>query len=178
MAHNKVEELYHHDNYKQKFCSTYPNRLNECEYGEFCSFAHSENEIKTELLHNYVFDTDFYIFHYKTLWCPFNLTSHDKALCVYAHNWQDFRRRPNVYEYIAEPCPTWNPSEFIENYNRGCPQSFDCTMCHGWKELEFHPLVYKVKQCKNTDRCPKETFCPLFHSDKDRRSIDSRVGQP
>ena len=65
MAHNKVEELYHFENYKQKFCSTYPNRLMECEYGEFCSFAHSESEIKTELLHNYVFDSDFYIFHYR-----------------------------------------------------------------------------------------------------------------
>lgn len=175
MAHNKVEELYHFENYKQKFCSTYPNRLMECEYGEFCSFAHSESEIKTELLHNYVFDSDFYIFHYKTLWCPFNLTQHDKALCVYAHNWQDFRRKPNVYEYEPEACNSWNPSEFIDKYIRGCPQGLNCNKCHGWKELEYHPYLYKLKQCKMMDHCIRDSHCPMYHSAADRRVVDQRV---
>ena len=85
--------------FKTKFCSHYPNSIDKCEYGIYCSFAHSESDIMIELIHNYEFDSDFYMFHYKTVFCPFNLTAHDKSICVYAHNWQDFRRKPNLYNY-------------------------------------------------------------------------------
>ena len=50
-----------------------------CEYGRFCSFAHSEMEIGIELIHNFEFDEDFWVFWYKTVWCPFNLSFHDKV---------------------------------------------------------------------------------------------------
>lgn len=63
--------------------------------GDFCSFAHHEFDIKAELIHNLEFDQDFYLFYYKTIWCPFNYINHDRAICVYAHNWQDFRRKPS-----------------------------------------------------------------------------------
>ena len=94
-----TQQLYRADAYKTKFCSHYPNNVETCDYKEYCSFAHSEDEILIELIHNLVFDDDFYIFSYKTVFCPFNLTEHDKALCVYAHNWQDFRRKPAYYSY-------------------------------------------------------------------------------
>ena len=45
-AHNRVEQLYKPDKYKTKFCSHYPNRTDQCEYGKYCSFAHSEQDIK------------------------------------------------------------------------------------------------------------------------------------
>mmetsp|Transcript_20327 Transcript_20327/g.17596 ORF Transcript_20327/g.17596 Transcript_20327/m.17596 type:complete len:238 (+) Transcript_20327:74-787(+) len=73
-SHNRVEQLYRTEKYKTKFCTCYPHHLDKCEYGHFCSFAHSENDILIELIHNYEFDDDFYSFHYKTVWCPFNLT--------------------------------------------------------------------------------------------------------
>jgi hypothetical protein len=50
-CHNKIEQLYHTDRYKIKFCLSYPNRLEHCEYGEYCSFAHDEESIKIPLLH-------------------------------------------------------------------------------------------------------------------------------
>lgn len=84
------------DTYKTKFCTFYPLNIDQCEYGKYCSFAHSEEDIVIELIHNLEYDEDFFMFYYKTVWCPFNLTSHDKvnyikyikkALCVYAHNW-------------------------------------------------------------------------------------------
>jgi len=50
-CHNKIEQLYHTDRYKIKFCLLYPNRLEHCEYGEYCSFAHDEESIKIPLLH-------------------------------------------------------------------------------------------------------------------------------
>jgi hypothetical protein len=45
-----VEEFYHPDKYKAKFCSSYIDGSGECEYGDFCSFAHSESEISVELI--------------------------------------------------------------------------------------------------------------------------------
>lgn len=86
-SHNYIEFLYHPSKYKTKFCSLYPNSISKCTYGNFCSFAHHESELQISLLHNLEFDEDFYIFLYKTVWCPFNLSQHDKSLCVYAHNW-------------------------------------------------------------------------------------------
>lgn len=78
-SHNKVEELYCPDKYKTKFCTCYPNNCHNCEYGNYCSFAHTENDIKIDLIENYVYDEDFYVFYYKTVWCPFNFIKHDKA---------------------------------------------------------------------------------------------------
>lgn len=94
-AHSFVEEHYHPSEYKRKFCSHFPNSVDECAYGDFCSYAHSEMEIITPLIHNYAEDDDFYMFHYKTEKCPFNLTKHEPALCVYWHNLQDYRRKPH-----------------------------------------------------------------------------------
>jgi hypothetical protein len=93
-AHNRVEEFYHPDKYKAKFCASYINKTGECEYGDYCSFAHSASEISVEQIDRFEMDADFYMFHFKTVWCPFNETKHQRDLCVYAHNWQDYRRKP------------------------------------------------------------------------------------
>jgi hypothetical protein len=98
-AHSFVEEHYNYQKYKKQFCSHFPHSISECPYGDFCSYAHSEEEILATLIHNYAEDEDFYMFYYKTEFCPFNLTEHDKSKCVYAHNWQDYRRKPDVYSY-------------------------------------------------------------------------------
>jgi hypothetical protein len=34
------------------------------------------------------------------VWCPISDKEHQRDQCVYAHNWQDFRRQPHIYEYI------------------------------------------------------------------------------
>lgn len=87
-AHNRVEEFYHPEKYKVKFCQSYPNRLDQCEYGDMCAFAHSEGELTVDLLHKMKpKDTDFYMFHFKTVWCPNSDTTHARDACVYAHNW-------------------------------------------------------------------------------------------
>lgn len=167
-AHNRVEQLYKPDKYKTKFCGHYPLNLHLCEYGTFCSFAHNEHDITIDLIHNYEYDDDFYMFHYKTIWCPFNLTQHDKALCVYAHNWQDYRRKPQAYSYDPLPCPNWKSTDFIVNYEDGCPLKEKCSKCHGWKELEYHPLNYKTKHCPSKN-CVKGRDCPHYHHMKERR---------
>lgn len=167
-AHNRVEQLYKPEKYKTKFCSYYPNKLHMCEYGSFCSFAHSEEDIKIELIHNYEFDDDFYMFHFKTSWCPFNLTYHDKGQCVYAHNWQDYRRKPNIANYEPVSCPHWKSTDYILNYENGCPNREKCNKCHGWKELEYHPLLYKTKPC-SVKNCVKGRDCPNYHNVHEKR---------
>ena len=146
-AHSRVEQLYQVQTYKTKFCSHYPNNISKCEYGDYCSFAHSEEEIRIQLIHNYVFDEDFYMFYYKTEFCPFNLTEHDKALCVYAHNLQDYRRNPSTYDYGPIACFNWKLKDYIYNYDQGCENGIHCGMCHGWKELQYHPMFYHTKKC-------------------------------
>lgn len=95
-SHNKVERLYHVEKYKTKFCSTYPKKLDKCEYGEYCSFAHSNKDIKINLLQYMKKDEDYYMHHFKTEWCPLT-KEHNKAMCEYAHNWHDFRRKTSVF---------------------------------------------------------------------------------
>mmetsp|Transcript_6120 Transcript_6120/g.5479 ORF Transcript_6120/g.5479 Transcript_6120/m.5479 type:complete len:106 (+) Transcript_6120:775-1092(+) len=96
-AHNKLEELYHPDRFKRKFCSYYP-KINKCPYKHMCSFAHSENEIKIELLHTMVMNEEFYLYKYKTVSCPY-ITDHNRNECIYSHNAQDFRRSPREKRY-------------------------------------------------------------------------------
>jgi hypothetical protein len=46
----------------------------------------------------------------------------------------------------------------------------ECENCHGWKELEYHPLYYKTKPCNNGKKCNKKD-CPFYHSNAERRQI-------
>lgn len=69
-AHNRVEDFYHPERYKSKFCSSYPDAVAKCEYGDACAFAHSEQELSINLLDKMERDVDFYLFHFKTVWCP------------------------------------------------------------------------------------------------------------
>eukprot|EP01017_Pseudomicrothorax_dubius_P033534 TRINITY_DN4500_c0_g1_i3.p1 TRINITY_DN4500_c0_g1~~TRINITY_DN4500_c0_g1_i3.p1 ORF type:complete len:546 (-),score=70.81 TRINITY_DN4500_c0_g1_i3:34-1671(-) len=174
-SHNRVEQLYRQDKYKTKFCSHFPSNIKACEYGVFCSFAHSEQDIIVELIHNLEYDDDFYMFYFKTVLCPFNLTQHDKAQCVYAHNWQDFRRKPQLHNYEPVACSNWKSTDFILSYEDGCPLGQQCTKCHGWKELEYHPLNYKTKQCGTKNCHKKGRDCPFYHTSRERRIIPTNV---
>ena len=130
-AHNRVERLYHVEKYKTKFCT---HQGNICDYKQFCSFAHSNEDIKTRLIHEMPRDTTFYMYYFKTEWCPF-IKSHNKAQCVYAHNWHDYRRKPHLFDYDARDlCPNWQAGTFIGKYHEGCPLQAYCARSHGWKE--------------------------------------------
>jgi len=34
----------------------------------------------------FIKDKEFYIYLYKTIWCPFSMLNHKKDKCIYAHN--------------------------------------------------------------------------------------------
>lgn len=69
-THNKIEQLYHPSRYKTKYCQNFYHRRG-CTYQEFCSFAHSDQEIEIELLHLMDQDDNFNHYKYKTVWCPY-----------------------------------------------------------------------------------------------------------
>ena len=170
-SHNRVEQLYRPSKYKARFCSFFPNNIQKCEYGDFCSFAHSEQEISIDLIHLYDLDDDFYLFHYKTVMCPFNQSKHDKGLCVYSHNWQDYRRKPNEFYYEPIPCSNWKTTDFVATYEAGCKLDKICEKCHGWKEYDFHPLNWRTKACPNGGNCSKKKECSYYHSLSEKRHI-------
>ncbi len=85
-AHNFIEQVYHPDNYKKKYCKDFIEQR-ECKFGRFCALAHSDQELKIKPLHIMKVDTDFLLFHLKTEFCPFSRIKHDRFSCVYAHNW-------------------------------------------------------------------------------------------
>jgi len=163
-----VEEFYHPEKYKIKFCATYPHLVDRCEYGELCAFAHAEEELNIEFLDKYEWNVDFYMFHFKTVWCPYNEGKHARDECVFAHNWQDFRRKPHIYSYKVDQCPRWHAQTFIGNFYEGCSQEYRCPFSHGWKEQEYHPENYKMNPCNKASHCPK-THCAYYHSEHDRR---------
>ena len=45
-----------------------------------------------------------------------------------------------------------------------------CRFSHGWKEQQFHPLVYKTQPC-NEQKCFKGFECPYYHSSRDYRRL-------
>ena len=48
----------------------------------------------------------FYMFKYKSSWCPNKKDSHDSKSCIYAHHMRDFRRPPDLFKYLPEDCET------------------------------------------------------------------------
>ena len=85
MAHSPAEHFYHPEIFKTKFCQSYSDKANRCEYGDYCCFAHNDTELQIDLIDKYEHDLDFYIFHFKTVWCPYP-NEHARDECVFAHN--------------------------------------------------------------------------------------------
>jgi hypothetical protein len=168
-AHNMLEKFYHPEKYKTRLCNIQKSE-GTCKYERICCFAHTEDELTIYPIHKMPQDEMFYMYYFKTVWCPFN-EDHNRASCVYAHNWQDFRRRPHIYSYRNKLCPNWKYNNFLCQYEDGCPLKAACSYCHGWKELLFHPLEYKKKVCPYGKKCRMmaKVACPYFHSEKESR---------
>lgn len=135
-----------------------------------CAFAHSEDELSVDFLHKMEFDVDFYLFHFKTVWCPYNKDDKDHArdMCVYAHNWQDFRRKQHIFRYSEKQCNLWEIGRKTRTYSDGCPLEYRCNFCHGWKEQEYHFMCYKTTECRNPNSCHK-AHCPYYHTEAEQR---------
>jgi hypothetical protein len=83
--------------------------------------------------------------------------SHDRGECPYAHNIQDYRRKPSLYLYKAEKCPHWDFLNKIESIEASdCPAGMNCGKCHGWMEHRYHPQIYKSKNPPSRNPAKKE----------------------
>ena len=158
-SHNLTEQIYHPENYKKKYCLNFLKK-NSCAYSESCAYAHSDHELKILPLHLLRIDPSFIFFTFKSEFCPFK-HQHDRFVCVYAHNWQDYKR-PFHENILPAQCPRWNRDAKLETYLDGCPDGFGCTLCHGWKELEYHPALYMKQKCENAD-CNRKQICGFSH---------------
>lgn len=160
---------------KVRFCASFPN-VGQCRRGASCEFAHSREEAQTELLSEAqeeqvpeVLTEDFFMYQYKTLWCPIGV-QHDWQNCVYAHNYQDARRKLSI-GYGPQPCPHWAKKDPSLDYEQRCPQGFWCPYAHGAKEQLYHPRYFRTVVCRDlrSKACPRDRLCAFFHRRAERR---------
>ena len=168
-CHNNVEKMYREDNYKMKFCKFYGSDINKCEYKNFCCYAHSEEEIRMNLYHKFTFDYDFYIFFYKTQYCPFDTIPHSKDTCTYAHFSSEYRRKHREIYYDPLLCESAKESNYKQKFN-SCVNGTLCRFSHNQNEVLYHPLCFKTQACKKLE-C-QFIHCPNFHSIEELRELD------
>lgn len=161
--------------YKFRFCAYYPN-VENCRRKEFCSFAHSREEIRAPLLSakeesKRDLSNPFFTERFKIHWCPIGV-QHDWQTCVYAHNYQDARRDPAI-GYGPRPCPYWEKKDRAPSYEARCPHGFRCPYSHGAKEQLYHPGYFKTVVCwdynQGTKGCPRGSLCAFYHKKKLQR---------
>lgn len=161
---------------KRRFCTSFPD-VQTCRRGSTCSFAHTREEIRAPLLtldeeaqDPAAMTDDFFMYHYKTLWCPIGV-QHEWHTCVYAHNYQDARRPLNI-GYGARLCPYWSKKDTGAEYSQRCPLGLRCPYSHGAKEQLYHPQYFKTVICRDLrmKACPRQGLCAFFHNRNERRS--------
>lgn len=162
---------------KHRFCAYYPNVV-QCRRGAACAFAHTRDEVKTPLLsideeeHKPTSLTEpFFTMKFKTLWCPIG-AQHDWQSCVYAHTYQDARRKPSI-GYGPQPCPYWSKKDTRAAYSQRCPLGLRCPYSHGAKEQLYHPKYFRTVICRDLQQkcCPRQNLCAFHHKRAERRSV-------
>lgn len=163
-SHNKYESNYHPLRYKRKYCK-YLLEINRCKYGKYCADAHNDQDISIELLHTMARNDDFYLFKFKTEFCPFQM-EHSIRKCVYGHSWEDFRRDILKYPYSNSLCMRHmeGPHGRLDFRN---PEVLNCHLSHNRLECDFHPKSYKKYPCQMPE-CDRN-MCPFWHRDESQR---------
>ena len=169
-AHNFVEQIYHVDSYKKRYCKDFVDK-GRCKYDAYCAMAHSDLELKITPLHLLPVDKNFLLFRFKKEFCPFSKISHDRFKCVYAHNWQDYKRpyNPSIQPSL---CKNWDRNKEILEYEQGCEKGFHCNFSHGWKEVEYHYLNFKRQLCKMGAECDRREICSFLHENEEIEKDD------
>lgn len=162
-AHNKFEVHYHPRRYKKKYCK-YLLEINRCKYGKYCAYAHNDQDIRIELLHTMARNDDFFLFKYKTEFCPFQM-EHNLRKCIYGHSWEDYRRNILKYPYSKTLCK--HHVEIPLGRLEWCPDGLNCGMSHSRFESDFHPQNYKKFPC-HIPECDGQ-MCPFLHRDESTR---------
>merc|ERR1719269_98360 len=114
---------------------------------------------------------DFFMYQFKCVWCPITV-QHNWQTCLYAHNYQDARRNPQM-GYGPQPCPHWDKKERAPHYGQRCPNGVLCPYSHGAKEQLYHPHYFKTVICwdfaHTKEGCPRERLCAFYHRKRGQR---------
>ena len=114
----------------------------------------------------------FYMFKYKSCWCPNRNQSHDSKSCIYAHHMRDFRRPPEIFKYSTEDCETMKNDKGWEQ----CPRGLLCNKCHTTVERLYHPDKYKRIYC-DQNRCNKSEICAFFHKAQEKNEAQKQCNK-
>ena len=93
----------------------------------------------------------------------------DREQCMDYHSDQYYRRRPTM-TFDG----TWNYTPKICKNPQPCKNGDRCRFAHTKEECSYHPLVYKIHDCKfpsiSKGNCSRWGFhCSYAHTDEDRR---------
>jgi len=61
---------------------------------------------------------EFYLFYYKTEFCPFRYVVDHKFDCPYAHSENELRRDPSLFYYYPWLCPEWEENWTLPYWRR------------------------------------------------------------
>ena len=112
----------------------------------------------------------FYMYKYKSSWCPDQKDSHDTKSCIYAHHMRDFRRPPEIFQYSAEDCEYMQKQEGSDYTWELCPEGLLCKKCHTTVEKLYHPDQYKRKNCDRY-RCNQQEICAFYHGTGEKNDV-------
>jgi hypothetical protein len=121
--------------------------------------------------HDSYLTDDFFMYQFKCTWCPITV-QHNWQTCMYAHNYQDARRSPQM-GYGPQPCPHWDKKQRAPMYGQRCPNGVLCPFSHGAKEQLYHPHYFKTVVCwdftHTKEGCPRERLCAFYHRKRTQR---------
>ena len=173
-SHNSYEKHFHPLTYKKMFCKhmfkakkdgkIILKKNFECPQGEFCPFAHNQEEIKTELLYNLDIDDDFLMFKFKMEPCPFVCVEHDKKKCLYGHDSKDFRRNIIFFPYHMSICSCF-ALEDIEKFVFILESLIELKSCFSEEEIIiFKNNIEKLNDKDFFKECGKDLNCKECHN--------------
>merc|ERR1719182_1092595 len=121
--------------------------------------------------HDSYLTDDFFMYQFKCTWCPITV-QHNWQTCMYAHNYQDARRSPQM-GYGPQPCPHWDKKQRAPMYGQRCPNGVLCPFSHGAKEQLYHPHYFKTVICwdfaHTKEGCPRDRLCAFYHRKRSQR---------
>jgi hypothetical protein len=165
----KVDNLRIHRIYPPPYDSSYPIMENSGHLEESPEEIQENGERRVDGQKKY--SGSFFMYRYKTGYCPDIANKHDWTACIYAHRLTDYRRPPDQYDYSPEDCAKLNPE------TGECPDGDNCKFAHSTAERLYHPLKYKTNPCdcfkKMLSACKRGQFCAFYHNSAERRQAES-----
>jgi len=162
----RADNLRLHKVYPPPYDSSYPIMENT-ENLEYSVEESGENEMISEKKYS----GWFFMYRYKTGYCPEIANKHDWTTCIYAHRFTDYRRPPDKFGYSPEDCAKLR----IETGE--CPEGDNCGFAHSTAERLYHPLKYKTSPCdcfkKMLPSCKRGQYCAFYHNSSERRQAEA-----